>query len=457
MSLSDKLEMNGCLFFTALASIFVLSPLRGAGVPVEECDVCVVGGGAAGIAAALQSGRAGAKTVLVEQGFQVGGNMTTGGVGWPGLFHAWGRQIIDGCAYELITNTVVSAGGQLPDFTKPVGIKHWHHQIKINMPLYVLIAEEALTLAGVAIKYHASPVSIKDESGRWVLDIAAVGELRRLRAKVVIDCTGNGAAAAMAGGARLRDKESAPGSFRYVLNPNTDIKKLDIAKIEKAFRAAVKEGRLKRTDKRGSMSGYLKSGGDVYNYIVPADNSTAEGRTRTNMRGRESLLRMYRFLREQPGLENLELVSMSAEVGVRETYRVEGDYVMTHSDYVSGRDFDDALAYAFYPIDLHDKKKGIKPKHLEEGRVAKVPMRSLMVKGLRDFLVAGRCMSSDRLANSALRVEATCMATGQAAGAAAALAAKSSRSVRNVPAAEIRAALAASGAIVPDVAAAEKQ
>lgn len=442
------------LFFSAVG--FVASASCST-LPAEECDVCICGGGAAGIAAALQAAMTGAETVLVEQGFQVGGNMTTGGVGWPGLFHAWGRQIIDGCAYELITNTVVSAGGQLPDFTKPVGIKHWHHQIKINMPLYVLIAEEALTKAGVAIKYHASPVSIKDESGRWVLDIAAVGEISRVRAKVVIDCTGNGAAAAMAGGVRMRDKETAPGSFRYVLDPKTDLKKFNFAKLEKAFRAAVKEGRLKRTDKRGSMSGYLKSGGDVYNYIVPADNSTAEGRTRTNMRGRESLLRMYRFLREQPGLENLELVSMSAEVGVRETYRVEGDYVMTHDDYVTGRMFDDAVCHAFYPIDLHDKKKGIKPRHLGKGVVANVPMRSLTVKGLRDFLVAGRCMSSDRLANSALRVEATCMATGQAAGAAAALAAKSSRSVRDVPAAEIRAALAASGAIVPDVAAAEKQ
>ncbi len=70
---------------------------------VVSCDVLVVGGGAAGVAAALQSGRAGASTVLVERGSQVGGNMTTGGVNFPGLFHAEGRQIIDGCAYEILT------------------------------------------------------------------------------------------------------------------------------------------------------------------------------------------------------------------------------------------------------------------------------------------------------------------------------------------------------------------
>ena len=73
-------------------------------LPDEDCDVLVVGGGTAGVAAALQSARAGARTVVVEQGFQVGGTMTSGGVNFPGLFHAWGRQVIDGVGYQLVTN-----------------------------------------------------------------------------------------------------------------------------------------------------------------------------------------------------------------------------------------------------------------------------------------------------------------------------------------------------------------
>ena len=80
------------------------------------CDVLVVGGGSAGIAAALQAGRAGASTVLVERGSQVGGNTTTGGVNFPGLFHAEGRQVIDGCAYEVLTNAAALSGFPLPDF-----------------------------------------------------------------------------------------------------------------------------------------------------------------------------------------------------------------------------------------------------------------------------------------------------------------------------------------------------
>jgi hypothetical protein len=167
------------------------------------------------------------------------------------------------------------------------------------------------------------------------------------------------------------------------------------------------------------------------------------------MRGRASMLRMYRFLREQPGLANVRLEGMSPEVGIRETYRVRGEYLVTHEDYTSGRRFDDSVCFAFYPIDLHDKESGIHPAHLQEGVVATVPLRALVVKGVDSVLAAGRCVSSDRLANSALRVEATCMATGQAAGAAAALAARHRTTALKVDFAELSALLRKHRAIVP--------
>ena len=93
------------------------------------CEVVVVGGGSAGICAAIQSGRAGAKTVLLESAHQVGGNTTSGGVNFPGLFHAWGKQVIAGIGWELVKETVALEGGTLPDFTRPTGKAHWNHQV----------------------------------------------------------------------------------------------------------------------------------------------------------------------------------------------------------------------------------------------------------------------------------------------------------------------------------------
>ena len=146
---------------------------------------------------------------------------------------------------------------------------------------------------------------------------------------------------------------------------------------------------------------------------------------------------------------------MSAEVGVRETYRVVGEYRITEDDYRSGRVFSDSLCYAFYPVDMHDKSSGVHPSHLAEGIVPTVPLRALVPRGGQDILVAGRCVSSDRGANSGLRVEAACMAMGQVAGAAAALAAKRNASPLDLPIDELRESLASSGAIVPDMQIAE--
>jgi len=84
-----------------------------------EADVLVVGGGTAGTIAAIQAARAGARTVLVERSGQLGGTMTTGGVSFPGLFHAWGKQIIAGIGWELVSESVALDGGKLPDFATP--------------------------------------------------------------------------------------------------------------------------------------------------------------------------------------------------------------------------------------------------------------------------------------------------------------------------------------------------
>jgi hypothetical protein len=141
---------------------------------------------------------------------------------------------------------------------------------------------------------------------------------------------------------------------------------------------------------------------------------------------------------------------MQPETGIRETFRIDGEYQITHEDYISGKVYDDALAYSFYPIDVHDKH-GVEPKHLTEGTFPTVPLRALIPKNSENLLVAGRCVSSDRLANSALRVQASCMAMGQAAGATAALAVQQKTTPLDVSLKGIKETLVDNGAIVPGV------
>jgi hypothetical protein len=123
--------------------------------------------------------------------------------------------------------------------------------------------------------------------------------------------------------------------------------------------------------------------------------------------------------------------------------------VITVQDYTSGRHFEDAVSYAFYPVDLHTRT-GVRPKPLKRGIVPTVPLSSLIPKGSKNIIVAGRCISSDRLANSALRVQAACMGMGQAAGATAALAARDRTTPSSVPLEKIHRLLREHNAIVPE-------
>jgi glycine/D-amino acid oxidase-like deaminating enzyme len=415
-----------------------------------DVDVLVVGGGTAGAVAAIQAARAGAKTAIVERGPQLGGTMTTGGVAFPGLFHAWGRQIIAGIGWELVSKTVALGGGEMPDFTQPYGHAHWLHQIPLNGGLYAAVAEEACLEAGADLFYYELPVSARESDEGWVVKTVGKGVRRQIKARQVIDCTGDADIVRMAGYPCVREAETQPGTLRFRLG-GYEADQLDGPVIEARYRQALAEGVLLPGDVSsvdGPFIAFLRSGGENAQHILGADSTTSSSQTEANIAGRQSVLRLLRFVRSLPGCEGASLLSMAPETGVRETYRIVGETTVTVADYAAGRSYPDGVCYAFYPVDLHTAE-GVDPEPLAEGTVPSIPLRALIPAGSRNLLVAGRCVSSDRLANSALRVQAPCMAMGQAAGAVAALASLQSITPARVPFAQLAGLLGAHGALVP--------
>jgi hypothetical protein len=410
-------------------------------------DVLVIGGGTAGTIAAIQAGRLGARTMLVESGSQLGGTTTTGGVDFPGLFHAWGKQVIAGIGWELVVEAVKLNSGDLPDFAKPTGRQHWRHQVRICGNLYAALAEEACVKADVQLRYYESPLSVTAVPEGWRVRLGGKGTSVDVVTKQLIDCTGNASVVGLAGFERLREKTRQPGTLIYRLG-GYDLPSIDMNALQAKLVAARKSGALKPTDINGSIAGFLGKGGERGNHIPGADSSTSETHSATNILGRQSLLRVVRFLKEEPAFALMNIERLQTETGIRETFRIIGEAQITHEDYTSGRVFADAVAHSFYPIDLH-YEGGVTPKHLTEGIVPTIPLRALIPKASKNLLVAGRCLSSDQLANSALRVQASCMAMGQAAGATAALAAQTGTTPLQVPVADVRRALARHGAIVP--------
>ncbi len=409
-------------------------------------DVIVLGGGTAGMIAAIQAGRAGAKTLLVEKNAMLGGTMTVQGVNYPAHFFAWGRQIVAGIGWELLCKTYAETGCPLP--TPEQGSRH----IPVDPVILAALADQAALDVGVELLFHAMPAAIAWKKEAWGVRICTKTGLRTVRARVVIDATGDANAAALAGFGVVRPDVVQPATLSFRCS-GYDADALDYDALKAAADQATAAGELLATDIgwwRDGPKALLRKRGSNANHLRAPDAHTSEGKSRAEIEGRKALLRMVRFLRKQPGLEQFRIDWACPETGIRETVTIKGKATVSVADYESGRRYDDALCYAFYPIDEHlNDGRGIHGRPLKEGVLPTIPRGALLPAGSRFFIVAGRALSSDREANSALRVECPCMAMGQAAGAMAALSARTGVDPEALPLEDVRALLRAHGAIVP--------
>ena len=418
-------------------------------------DVVVIGGGTAGVIAAVQAGRAGASTLLIEKSGMLGGTITSAGVNFPGLFHAWGKQVIAGIGWELVEQAVLVAGGTMPDFSD-FRQRHWRLQIPIDRFVYAALCDQAVLGAGVELSLHSMPAGLSAaESGGWSLKVCTKEGLTNIQARVVIDASGDANAVKLAGLETIANTDRQPATLVCQAS-GYDFDQLDIDAINAALDQEVAAGRMQYTDaswntQKADVGGWLRQRGSNVGHIHGYDASTSAGRSGLEVEARARLLRLFRFSRQQPGLEGVTIDYISPECGVRETVTIQGRVKVTVEDYCSGKQWPDAVCHAFYPIDLHTSDgAGLRCEPLAEGVVPTVPRDALLPVDGSNLIVAGRCLSSDQLANSALRVQATSMATGQAAGALAALAASSHCDPSDVPIDRLRVLLRDHGAIVPE-------
>jgi len=404
-------------------------------------DVVVVGGGTAGVFAAISAARTGAKTILIEKNSVLGGTMTVANVNFPGLFFAWGKQIINGPCWESIERTINLGGAKMPEITyKPE--RHWHEQILLNKFIYTSVLFEMCEEAGVEVMCNSMLSAVNETDDHLIMNITDKNGLFSIRTKTAVDATGDANLIQMAGFPVVKSQVQQPATSQnhisgYELNED----------IENEIREKFQSAKMPDYITANNIIFYLKK--NKFDIHIPCiDADTSRGKTQLERNAYSQLLALYTFLRSIKGLENLEIDFVAGETGVRETNRIVGEKTITAEDYINGVFYRDSICYAFYPIDRH-VISGIEQRFLKENVVPKIPYSALIPKNSKRIICAGRCIGSDTDANSAVRVEAVCMATGQAAGCAAAIAGKRDIELKNVSYKELCDSLIAIHAIVP--------
>ncbi len=422
----------------------------------KSYDVIVVGGGTAGVVAAVQAGRAGAKTLLVEKCGMLGGTITMGAVNFPGIFFAWGEQVISGIGWELVVKTLEDEGKCPPDPANLASLPIQHH-IGINPYLYALICDEEVLSAGVDVMLHSMLAKARRVRNRWKLTICTKEGLVDVSSRVLVDCTGDANAVQLAGFPVMKQAVLQPATYMFSVK-GYDFEKLDQEALRVAYGKALDAGYFKDSEfgwggknPGDRLISFLHNHGGNTNHVCGFDATDSKGKTAQELGGRTMILKIYRWLRKQPGLEHLEISFMAPECGVRETVVIEGKSYITAQDYESGRRWDDAVCHSFYPIDVHTEEgSGLIFRHLNKGIVPTIPRGAMLPKGSSFLIAAGRHISGDREAHSAYRVQASCMAMGQAAGVMAALSAKRSIDPEQLTLTDIHALLKKHDAIVPE-------
>jgi hypothetical protein len=433
-------------------------------------DVFVAGGGPAGVAAAVAAARTGARVLLAEA------HSCLGGAGTAGLVPAF-MQFGDGinlCAggigREVLTR-LRAAGGAATDYDLKEDNRR---SVAIKAEVLKRVYDDMLVESGAGFAFHTALIDVQAEAGQVTAAIcAAKSGLFAVRARVCVDCTGDGDLAAWAGAPFEKGDDKGdlqPGTL-CSLWADVDwpaVKASGLGAGRSRIHGAIADGVFTIPDP--GLVGMWEVGEDLgggnIGHTFGVDGTDERSVTQALIWGRKLVPEYERYYKQYlKGFERMQLAATGSLLGVRETRRIMGDYLLNVEDFKSRAVFEDEIGRYCYPVDIHasrpdpnDFERSLKD-FLERYRYDKgesygIPYRCLLPRGLGNVLVAGRCLSADRCMQGSLRVMPGCYITGQAAGVAAAMAAAdapagSPADVREVDVKQLQARLVATGAYLP--------
>lgn len=421
---------------------------------IASADVVVVGSGSAGSTAAIAAARTGAETLLVERYGFLGGTSTmvldtfygfytpasdavrvVGGIPWEIVERLY--------AYDMVIERPSSYGAGQAVTYDPTTLK--------------VVWEQTAQAAGVRLLMHTLIVDVIMEAGRITgLVAASKGGLGLISGRVFVDASGDADLVFRAGapfelaGTDGQPAQSLTTTFRLgsvdedrarAIKRDEMVARMKAANLSGDYRLPREEGSVHRTP----IAGVVATNMTRVAYVDALDPAVL---TAAEVEGRRQALEYTRFLRDQiPGYEHAYLVNFSTQIGIRETRRLQGRCRLTRDDVLAARRFDDAIAQCGAPIEDHGPGSVTRWEYVPDGGTYDIPYRALLPQGVDNLIAAGRCLSADHDAHASVRSMGQCMAMGQAAGTAAALAAAQQVAAADVPIRDLQQRLRQDGAL----------
>jgi hypothetical protein len=439
-------------------------------IPIRhKVDIFIAGGGPAGVAAAVTAARQGRSVFLAERQNCFGG-MGTAGLLPTLLYMTDGKNYISGGMGREIQTLMEKAGGLYPpEIVPPDPSRLWFaYRSEVLKRVY----DALIVNAGVQFSFDTQVVDIEQGAGRITSAIlSAKSGLFAVTAKLFIDATGDGDLAVWAGAEFEKGDESGNMMAGTLCSAWSDIdwktvaanRHHEEAMVNRYLVQAIKDGLFSQADPH--LPGIFRTGdtlgGGNVGHTFSVDGTDERSVSLALVQARKSLQEYEQFYKTRlKGYETMQLIATGAMLGIRETRRITGDYVLNIHDFMKRAVFADEIGRFAYPVDVHAAKPGqeaynefardFEKLRYEKGENYGIPYRVLTPKKLSNVLVAGRCVSTDRAMLGSLRVQSGCFITGQAAGMAAALAVRKNTDSRGIAVRELQYELKKIGAFLPN-------
>lgn len=423
---------------------------------MNHYQLIVVGGGLAGVSAAVSAAREGLRVLLVEKSGCLGGALSNNLV-YP-FTKYWTRDPEDDHQQYLSAGLFAEMrqreAALLEQYKEAASKTEYHFKPEY----FKLLLDDMVTEAGVDMLFHAQLFDVKT-AGNQVqeISVATVSGAVKYTADRFIDATGNGDLFALAGcdyqSGRERDGLCQPMTTCFRMS-NVDLNQFqeDISRLQKLYKQQQADGIL--TNPRENLLYFDGIGENILHFnttrVIKEDPSDPKQISRAEMTARRQVHETVKFLKENStAFDHSTLISMANEIGVRESRKLKGMYILTQEDLKNMTDFEDSIALGNYDIDIHSPDgSGTSHYYFKKGEFYKIPYRCLVPKEYTNLLVAGRCISVTHEAQASIRIMAICACLGEAAGMAAAESYYSGVSVQNVDIKAVQEKLIANGALL---------